>query len=274
MQLPGAVIDGAFRAHHPALPFGAGCQLGTYLDLRAVDEFLVAEPVVFRQVDKGQVAIAQRQAYFDQVNGIDFRQRRVLVDYLSLVHQLGQHAAGIRRHDIGALQFQAGLVQRRFRRDYPGFGRQQLRLAQYQGRRFAPVAETVPVFQGLGGPRLLLGQRLLCIQQGRFGNLYIGEIITLVDVEQYFSFLEETAVSQAVVDGGDLAEDLRYQRALRARLHRAVALQVYLVRLPRQLHHVHAELRSRGRFLPVRLRRVAQHQPGQADEYGKNDDWR
>ena len=169
---------------------------------------------------------------------------------------------------------QARLVQRRLCRDDPGFGRQQLRLAQHQGRRFTLVAETVPVFQGLGGPRLLLGQRLLCVQQGRFGDLYIGEVIPLVDVEQDFAFLEKTAVSQAVVDGGDLAEDLRYQRALRARLNRAVALQVHLIRLPRQLHHVHGELRSRGHRLPIRLRRVAQHQPGQADEYGKNDNWR
>ena len=92
----------------------------------------------------------------------------------------------------------------------------------------------------------------------------------MIDIEQDLAFLEKTAVSEAVIDGGDLAEDLRYQRTLGARLYRAVALQSYLVGSPLQFQHIHCELRSRGRNVPVSLRRITHDHVGQTEKDCQN----
>ena len=112
VQLPGAVIDGAFGAHHPALPFRTASQFRMDRHPRTVSRLPGVKPVVFRQVDKGQVTVAYRQAYFNKIHGVDFRQRRVFVHHLSLVHQLVPDASRVGRDDVGAFQFQARLVQR------------------------------------------------------------------------------------------------------------------------------------------------------------------
>ena len=96
----------------------------------------------------------------------------------------------------------------------------------------------------------------------------------MINTEQFFAFLEKATCSQAVIDGGDFTKHLRHQYALRARLHRAVTLQVHLVRLPLQFHHVHCELRCGGRLDSISMGRVTQYQVGQTEEYGEYDDRR